>query len=84
MPPATYSITKYGCPSASPRSYTCTTFGCFTAAIASASATNRATSPGDACAEVRIILMATVWRSAACRALYTTPIPPRPSSHSNS
>src|ERR1700722_6786215 len=54
-------------------------FGCCRQATASASARKRATSSGPAWLPARTIFSATRRFSATCRALYTTPMPPRPS-----
>jgi len=83
-PPDRYSIAMNGAPACSPSSYTCTTFGCRTAAITSASAQNRAIETRSAAAAFRTVLKATSRLRVVCRARYTTPIPPRPSSASSS
>src|SRR5579885_2791555 len=54
--------------------------GCCKQAMASASVLKRARSSGPAWAPVRIIFSATTRPSFVCRAWYTTPMPPRPSS----
>src|SRR5262245_38961213 len=54
--------------------------GCCRAATASASVRNRCKSSGDAWPPARIIFRATIRLRLRCRALYTTPMPPRPNS----
>src|SRR5262249_45394912 len=61
-----------------------TMLGWSSAAAARASVRKRSTASGDVSRPPRIILRATVRLSAGCRALYTTPMPPRAISWSNS
>jgi hypothetical protein len=77
-PPAQNSRLKNGLPSCSPISWTATMFGCCKRAMASASVRKRFISSSPAWVPLRIIFNAT------CRARYTTPMPPRPSSPSTS
>ena len=88
-PPSSSSMARYGMgtpfgPTNVSAPNTCTICGCCTRARTSASNRNRCTSPGSAIAPARIILSATSRFSRRCRALYTTPMPPRPISASTS
>ncbi len=67
VPPAMYSIVKYGRPSVWPISKICTTCGCCSRATASASASKRAECLGLA-RRAAIILMATVRCKRVCTA----------------
>ena len=82
LPPGTNSREKNGIASTSPTSNTWTMFGCCIWATARASASNRSRAVVPAWSALSITLTATSRLSFRCRALYTTPMPPRPSSPS--